>query len=187
MRWAVARRLRTPAGLMPAVLLAAALALATPVVVDAAPSHAAKHGPHSAQSSSVAPSTSHGHGRHGNSAGPPPGHQSRPGNAAASSPAAALHPVTFVDNAVVATTVGRAVPPAQAAAPRQGGSAPTPAGVDSILALPQGSLLGDSGSGARLAAFGPWQAILGAEGVALVVLVVTMLRRRRVAGRREVR
>ena len=173
-----------PAGLMPAGLLAAALMLVTPVVAGAAPSQAAKHGPHAAHASSPVQPTNHGHGRHGNSAGPPPGHQSPPANAAAASPPTALHPVTFDNNAVVATTAGRAVPPAQAAAPTHRASATTPGLVGSILALPQGSLLGDSGGGARLAAFGPWQVILGAEGVALLALVATVLRRRRVAGRR---
>jgi hypothetical protein len=193
MRWAVARPRRVLAGLMPAALLAGALALAAPATVDAASPKAAAvsttthpvppKGKPLTRGSGVKPVHA-AHGRpahHGIQPPPAPAPITQPGSAPT---AATLHPLTFDTGAGVVETVGRTGATAPGVAPL-GVLRSAPSSLGGILPLPQGPLFGDRGGagGDSIAAAGPWQVIAVAEAVALLALLATVARRRRVSGR----
>jgi hypothetical protein len=182
------RRRRSLAGLIPACLLACAIALATAPGVAAAPAttpssdacpatKALHHG-------CTTPAPPVGRGHHGarhRSSPPPPGQAPAPPAASAPPP----QRITFVSDAGVAERVGRTVgggTPATAATPAPPGSAPPSVG--GILTVPQPTL----GGGAPLVdaggAAGVWQVIAGAEGVAVLALLAALARHRRAARRR---
>ena len=195
MRW-VARGWRPLVCTLPGVLLAAALAVATPSVVAAAPATvAAPHPTHCVPAGG--PNTCAGlHAKAGGAgvhhgikrrivhplpAPPPPPTTAPPGGP--------LLVAIFVNNAeFAAIPLSRVVPPAPALtlAPRIGARAAPPR-LGGVLSVPQPSLFGGLGLGPGDAGaeLGVWQVIAGAEGVALLALVTALLRRRRVAARRD--
>jgi hypothetical protein len=180
MRQAVARRRRALTGLLPAALLAAALAVGTASGVSAAPLKAKPH-PHTASSVQLTHGV-RGHAAHHRVVSPPSAtHQPAP-PAAAPANATAPQRISFDVNVGVAAPAGRAT--SIAAAPRVARAQAPASSLGGILSLPQHSLFGASGAaGDGLAAAGPWQIIAAAEGLALLALAVTLVRRRRVSNR----
>jgi len=179
MRQAVARRRRALTGLLPAALLAAALAVGTASEVAAAPLKAKPH-PHTASSVQLTHGV-RGHAAHHRVVSPPSATHKPAPPAAAPANATAPQRISFDVNVGVAAPVGRATQ--TAAAPRAAVQAPA-GSLGGILSLPQHSLFGAGGAaGDGLAAAGPWQIIAAAEGLALLALAVTLVRRRRVSNR----
>lgn len=127
-----------------------------------------------------------GHGRPGGGNPSPAPHPGPP----ASTPPPAAPPVTepvrviFDNNAGLAAPAGRSVPavpgnPAPGLTPAPGSGPP----VGGILSVPQPSLLGPLPRLELGSAIDVWQVIAGAEGAALLAVLVALMRRRRLAGR----
>jgi hypothetical protein len=181
MRQAVARRRRALTGLLPAALLAAVLAVGTASSVAASPLKAKPH-PHA--SSVQLTHGGRGHAPHHGVVSPPRTNHKAAPTAAVPAPANATAPqrISFDVNVGVAAPAGRAT--SIAAAPRVAAARAPAASLGGILSLPQHSLFGTNGAaGDGLAAAGPWQIIAAAEGLALLALAVTLVRRRRVSNR----
>lgn len=183
------RRARRPlAYALPGMVLAAALAMATPSPVAAAPAQDAGHcvpagGPNACagtQHGRATGAANHGGPRHATRT------QANPSPPIAPLIAEPLLAAIFDNNIGVAAPVGRAVGGSAPSAPRataattRGGPPPRLGGV---LSVPQPILLDGLGPGpaGRGAEPNAWQLIAVAEGVALLALLAALVRRRRAA------